>query len=76
MGFRNVYWSAFTLTALSGVCLWAGLAGYNLSVPDRLLMGTSWAQGVIWWEVWLGLAAMPFAAYFWRKAIQSATSSS
>ena len=72
MGFKSPFSSAFSFTALSGLFLWAGFVGYNLSRHDRFVAGTAWPGHVIWWEVAIGFAAIPFAAYFWRKALRSA----
>jgi hypothetical protein len=45
----------------------AGLAGYNLSKRSRYLTGSAWTDGVIWWEVVVGLILVPVAIYFLRR---------
>jgi hypothetical protein len=72
MGFRNVYWSAFTLTAVAVLFLAAGLSGYNLSRHTRFLVGTSWSGHILWGQVWGGLAAAAGGAFFWRQVIRDA----
>lgn len=59
---------AFTFGACAAMFIVAGLSGYNLSRHSRFVAGTPWSDAVIWWEVALGIAALPLAAYFARLA--------
>lgn len=61
---------AFNFTLLAAASLAAGLSGYRLSGPERMRTGTPWSGEIIWWEVWLGLAAACVAAYCWRKGLR------
>ena len=49
----------------------AGIAGYNLNVPDAAAAGTPWSGTLLWWEVGVGLALLPVATYYWRKGLRS-----
>ena len=64
-------WMAFSATAGAIIFLIAGLAGYTLNRHDRFLAGTAWADGVIWWQVLVGLALVPLAAFLWRLGLRS-----
>jgi hypothetical protein len=59
---------AFSATTLSVIHLLAGLSGYRLNRAH--FSGSRWAQGVVWWEVWVGVAAACVALYFWRRALR------
>jgi hypothetical protein len=50
-------WMAFATTALAALFLVAGTLGYRLSKHERFVSGTAWTDDVIWWEVWIGIAA-------------------
>ena len=60
---------AFSATAVAALFLLAGFAGFNLSTRHRFLTGTAWSDGVIWWQVGIGLALVPLVVYFWRRAM-------
>jgi hypothetical protein len=64
-------WMAFTTTALAALFLVAGTIGYTLSRRARFVDGTAWSDTVIWWQVGVGLALLPVAAYLWRKGLGS-----
>jgi succinate dehydrogenase hydrophobic anchor subunit len=61
---------AFSLTAAVVLFLVSGFAGFMLSRHDRFVAGTSWSPTVIWWQVWMGLAVVPLAAWFWRAGLR------
>jgi hypothetical protein len=67
----NPFWLAFTTTSVTVLYLVAGIIGYTLNRHERFVDGTAWADSVIWWQVAGGLAFAPFAAFFWRKVLQS-----
>ena len=64
-------WMAFSATAGAIIFLVAGVAGYTLNRHDRFLAGTAWVDGVIWWQVLVGLALVPLAAFLWRIGLRS-----
>jgi drug/metabolite transporter (DMT)-like permease len=62
---------AFSTTAAGILLFVAGTMGYRLSRHDRFVAGTSWSDGVVWWEIYAGVTVLLVAAYFWRKALRS-----
>jgi hypothetical protein len=56
--------------------LCAGAFGYNLSTHDRFVEGTAWRDGVIWWQVWIGVAVLVFAGAMWRHGLRAIRSGS
>ena len=64
-------WMAFSATAGAIIFLVAGFMGYTLNRHDRFVAGTAWADKVIWWEVFVGLALVPLAAFLWRIGLRS-----
>jgi hypothetical protein len=60
---QNPLWLGFTMTAASLLFLISGFIGFNLSRRDRFLNGTAWSESIIWWEVAMGAALLPIAAY-------------
>jgi len=61
---------AFSTTAAALLFLGAGALGYRLDRHERFVSG-AWSDGVIWWEVAVGVALVPVAAWFWRKGLRS-----
>jgi hypothetical protein len=61
-------WMAFTTTASAAVLIVAGAIGYTLDRRAQFFAGTAWSDSVIWWQVGVGLAMLPLAAYSFRKA--------
>jgi len=65
---RAVRCVGFTATAASALFLIAGLIiGLNLSKRSRFFIGTAWTDGVIWWQVVVGLVLVPVAVYLLRR---------
>ena len=66
-------WMAFSATFAAILFIGAGSAGYTLDrfILDRFVTGTAWSDSVIWWQVWVGLAVLPVAAYLWRRGLRS-----
>ena len=64
-------WMAFSATAASMLFVVAGAIGYTLSRHDRFVAGTAWSDGVIWWQVLVGLALVPLALVLWRIGLRS-----
>ena len=62
--------AAFTFTAAAALCILSGLCGYTLSRHARFVAGTAWSDSIIWREVAVGIALIPLAVYFWRRAIR------
>ena len=67
---RSPLWLGFSATASSGLFLIAGLIGFDLSKRTRFFAGTAWADGVIWWEVLIGLVLAPGAIYLLRRGVR------
>lgn len=67
---RGPLWPAFSGTFASMLFLGAGVAGYNLNRHERFVEATSWRDGVIWWEVWIGIALLVFAVAMWRRGLR------
>ena len=64
-------WPALGATTGATLLMVAGAVGYNLHALDANAAGTPWSGTVIWWEVGLGIALLPVAAYCWRKGLRS-----
>lgn len=64
---RRPLWLGFSATAASVLYVVSGLIGYNLSKHDRFVAGSVWKDGVIWWEVLVGLALVPVAILLLRR---------
>ena len=60
--------AAFSTTFLAGLFLVTGLMGYSLS---HGLFEGSWQEGVVWWEIRLGVGFSLIAVYMWRKALRT-----
>src|SRR4051812_48660593 len=71
---RHALWPAFSATAVSAILLIAGFTGYNLNALDAAAAGTHWRGDVIWWQVGIGMALLPVAAYYWRRGIRFVSS--
>ena len=59
---------AFTTTASCAALIVAGFLGYALIGEGQFSGGRSWSDATIWWQIWLGLALLLFAALSWRRA--------
>ena len=68
---RGPLWPAFSSTFVSILFLGAGVFGYYLSRHERFVAGTAWRDGVIWWQVWVGLGLLVFAGAMWRRGLRS-----
>jgi hypothetical protein len=69
-GLWNPLWLAFSAAALAALFLGAGTIGYILGRRTRFA-GTSWSDTVLWWEVGVGIALIPLAAYLWRRGLRT-----
>ena len=67
---RSPIFNALSLTVAATLFLATGFIGYTLSKHDRLVAGTPWSPGVIWWQVGVGAALLPVAACFWRRGLR------
>ena len=49
------------------------LGVHRLHVQEEQLVDCqgAWSDGVVWWEVVYGMVALVFAAYFWRKGLET-----
>jgi hypothetical protein len=69
---RNNPWSgAFGTTFAAVLLLVPGLLGYELHKSNWSIVSVSVTDGPVWWQIYLGLAFVLPAAYFWRKAIRA-----
>lgn len=59
---------AFSTTFMAALFLVTGLTGYSLS---HGFFEGSWQEGVVWWEIRLGVVFSLIAVYAWRKAIRT-----
>ena len=73
---KHPLWPALGATTGATLLMVAGAVGYNLHALDANAAGTPWSGTVIWWEVGLGIALLPVAAYCWRKGLRSLGSDS
>lgn len=68
--------AAFTTTTFGLLFLVAGTIGSTISKSNWSFVRATWSEGVVWWEVGYGVVALAFAAYFWRKGLETPTSAS
>jgi hypothetical protein len=68
---RGPLWLAFSGTLAALLFIGAGAAGYNMSRYQRSVEGTAWRDGVIWWEVWIGVAFLVIAVAMWQRGLQA-----
>lgn len=64
---RTPLWLGFTTTATSALFLVSGVIGYNLNKHTRFVAGTAWNDGVLWWEVAVGVVLLPVAIFLLRR---------
>ena len=62
---------AFTTTTFGLLFLVAGSIGYTIKKSNWSFISGTWSDGVVWWEVFYGVVALVFAAYFWRKGLET-----
>ena len=67
---QSPLWYAFTTTAAAALFLVSGSIGYKLQKGPPLVSDARWADGVIWPQVWVGLACAAVAVFCWRSAIR------
>jgi uncharacterized membrane protein (UPF0136 family) len=65
--------AAFTATAAAILFLVAGALGYTIEKSNWSFITGTWSGGVVWWEIFYGVVALLFAAYFWRKGLRTTT---
>ena len=63
---------AFTTTFAAALLLIAGSIGFGLQKGPALFSDGRWTGGVIWPQVWLGVAFLVAAVVCWRRAIRDA----
>jgi len=67
---RSPLWLGFSATGTSALFLIAGLIGANLNKRDAFSNRSAWTDGVIWWEVAVGLVLIPVAVYLLRRGVR------
>ena len=68
---RNPFSAAFGATFVVILLLVPGLLGYELHKSDWSIMRVTVSDGPVWWQIYLGLAFLLPATYFWRKALRA-----
>lgn len=63
--------AAFGTTFVAVVMLVPGLLGFELHKSDWSFVRVTVSDGPVWWQVYLGLAFVLPAMYFWRKALRA-----
>jgi uncharacterized membrane protein (UPF0136 family) len=63
--------AAFSTTAFGLLFLVAGSIGYTIKKSNWSFISGTWSDGVVWWEIVYGVIALVFAAYFWRKGLET-----
>jgi hypothetical protein len=63
---------AFTTTFFAALFIVSGSIGFGLQKGPALFSDARWAGGVIWPQLWLGLAMVPVAVVCWRRAVRDA----
>ena len=64
---RSWLWGGFTASAASALFLISGFIGWKLNMHGQLFSNTEWTGSVIWPQVGVGLALVPFAVYLLRR---------
>jgi hypothetical protein len=67
----NPFHNALSLTLLGMLFVVPGLLGCKLRKSPWTFVGCTWSDSVWWKEVWVGLAVLLLAGYFWKRAIRS-----
>jgi uncharacterized membrane protein (UPF0136 family) len=65
--------AAFTFTTVAVVLLVSGAMGYTIRKSNWSFITGTWSDGVDWWEIFCGAAALLPAVYFWRKGLRDTT---
>lgn len=68
---KHPFFAAFGTTFVAVFLLVPGLLGYELHKSDWSIMRVTVSDGPIWWQIYLGLAFVLPAMYFWRKALRA-----
>ncbi len=69
---QSPLWYAFSMTFGAALFLISGGIGFGLQKGPPLLSESRWVGGVIWPQVWVGLACAVVAVFCWRRAIRDA----
>jgi hypothetical protein len=62
---------AFGATFVVIFLLVPGLLGYEMHKSDWSIIRVTEHDGPVWWQIYLGLAFVLPAAYFWRKGLRA-----
>jgi hypothetical protein len=69
---KNPFQAAIGLTFLSLLFIVPGLIGCDLHKSSSSFVACApWSDTVLWNRVLIGAAVLPFAFFFWRRAIRS-----
>ena len=67
---KHPFSAAFGATFGAVLLLVPGVLGYELHKSDWSIMRVTASDGPVWWQIYLGLAFVLPALYFWRKALR------
>jgi hypothetical protein len=67
---RSPLWLGFTASGASVLFLIAGMVGLELSARRRFFTDNAWSDGVIWWQVVVGLCLLPVAFLLLRRGVR------
>ena len=69
---RNNPWPAAFATTFGAILLIVpGLLGYELHKSNWSIMSVTESDGPVWWQIYVGLAFVLPAIYFWRRAVRT-----
>ena len=68
---KNPFSAAFGMTFAALLLVVPGVLGYELHKSDWSFMRVTVNDGPVWWQIYLGLAFVLPAVYFWRKALRA-----
>ena len=68
---NNPFSAAFGTTFAAVLFVVPGLLGYELHKSSWSIMRVTATGGPVWWQIYLGLAFVLPAFYFWRKALRA-----
>ena len=68
---NNPFSAAFGTTFAAVLLIVPGALGYELHKSNWSIMRVTVSDGPVWWQIYVGLAFVLPAMYFWRKALRA-----
>ena len=68
---NNPFSAAFGTTFAAVLLIVPGVLGYELHKSNWSIMRVTVSDGPVWWQIYMGLAFVLPAMYFWRKALRA-----